>query len=137
MAKFKLDNRGQAVVELALILPILLFLLIGIMEGGRLFAAYLELQHAARDGARYAAVHNADIKEDVIPWVEGRLVLLDPDKLELNFLKESTNDKKDVWVEISLNYPLAFMTPLIPTAFSFALQSDTINLHSKMAMRVE
>lgn len=50
-------RRGQAIVEAALALPILIFLLIALIEGGR-FAFYSEsLNHAAREGARYAIIH--------------------------------------------------------------------------------
>ena len=38
------QNKGQTVVEFALVLPVLIFLLLAIMEGGRIFAAYLEAQ---------------------------------------------------------------------------------------------
>lgn len=43
---------GQAVVELALVLPVVLVLLFGIMEAGRVIDAYLVVQNAAWVGAR-------------------------------------------------------------------------------------
>jgi Flp pilus assembly protein TadG len=49
--------RGQTLVEFALIAPIFIFLLIGIIEGGR-FVFYAEhLNNATREGARYQVVH--------------------------------------------------------------------------------
>lgn len=45
---------GQGLVEFALILPALLLILFSIIEGAFLFQAYLAIQHAAREGARYA-----------------------------------------------------------------------------------
>lgn len=47
---------GAASVEFALILPLLLALLFGIMEFGFVFKDQLSIQQAAREGARVAAV---------------------------------------------------------------------------------
>lgn len=47
---------GVAAVELALILPVLFFLLFGTMEFGRVLSQYQLFQGAAREGARCAAV---------------------------------------------------------------------------------
>jgi hypothetical protein len=50
----KTKARGQALTEFALVLPILLLLLLGIIEGGRIAWAYITIQNAAREAARYA-----------------------------------------------------------------------------------
>jgi Flp pilus assembly protein TadG len=55
---------GAALVEMALITPLLLILLLGIIEFGYVFAQYNEVRHAAREGARYAAVSNPDLNGD-------------------------------------------------------------------------
>ncbi len=49
-------ERGQAVVELALVLPLFLLLLLGIVQFGTLFRDYIALTDATRVGARQAAV---------------------------------------------------------------------------------
>src|SRR3954447_22029101 len=50
------DERGQAAVEFALILPILMALLLGIIQFGIVFNNYVTITDAARAGARKAAV---------------------------------------------------------------------------------
>src|SRR3954468_21572376 len=50
------DERGQATVEFALVLPILCVLLFGIVQFGLAFNRYLTLTDAVRAGARQAAV---------------------------------------------------------------------------------
>lgn len=45
-------DHGAVVVETALMLPILLLLLFGIIEFGRLYNAQISLTHAAREGVR-------------------------------------------------------------------------------------
>lgn len=47
--------RGQSLVEFALILPMLLVLLLGIADFGRVFAAGITMEAAARNGAEAAA----------------------------------------------------------------------------------
>jgi len=47
-------------VEFALILPILLLLLFGILEYGRLFFAWISIENSARVGARYASTGEFD-----------------------------------------------------------------------------
>lgn len=55
-------KRGQGLVEFALILPVILLLFCIIIESGRLLHAYTTVQHAAREGARYAVTGQG--KED-------------------------------------------------------------------------
>ena len=47
--------RGQSLVEFALVLPMLLVLLLGIADFGRVFAAGITVEAAARNGAEAAA----------------------------------------------------------------------------------
>lgn len=49
-------TRGQSMVEFALVLPILLILLLGILDFGRAVAAYNAVSNGARSGARVAIV---------------------------------------------------------------------------------
>ena len=48
---------GAALVEMALITPLLLLLLFGIIEFSWLFSQNLDVRHGAREGARLAAVN--------------------------------------------------------------------------------
>ena len=57
-------ERGANLVEFALVAPLLLILLLGIIEFGVIFAHYNEVRHSAREGARYAAVSNPDYNGD-------------------------------------------------------------------------
>jgi len=48
---------GQALVEFALVAPILFVLILGIIEAGRFIFYYHSLNNGIREGARYAIVH--------------------------------------------------------------------------------
>jgi Flp pilus assembly protein TadG len=46
---------GQAIVELAIVLPLLLLLLTGVVDVGRAVFTYIALEDAAQEGSMYAA----------------------------------------------------------------------------------
>ncbi|WJZ67469.1 pilus assembly protein [Kocuria rosea] len=52
------SERGAAAVEFALVVPILLVLLLGIIEFGRAYNVQISLTHAARETARTMAIDN-------------------------------------------------------------------------------
>lgn len=49
-------ERGQSLVETAVVFPVLLLLLAAVVDFGRAFDAYIVLTNAAREGARFGAV---------------------------------------------------------------------------------
>ncbi|MFD0045974.1 TadE/TadG family type IV pilus assembly protein [Pseudarthrobacter scleromae] len=53
----KSKERGAVAVEMAVLLPLLLLILIGTMEFGRVFNVQNSLTQAAREGARHAAIN--------------------------------------------------------------------------------
>ena len=56
----KSGDTGQALVELALILPVILLLVVGMLEFSRAWNLHQALTDATREGARRAAVQDAD-----------------------------------------------------------------------------
>jgi len=48
------DEKGQSLVEFALLLPVVVLLVVGILELGRVVSAQLIVENLAREGARYA-----------------------------------------------------------------------------------
>ena len=53
-------RRGQATVELALVLPLCLWLMLGVIDFGRVVHLYVGATNAAREGARYCSLYPAD-----------------------------------------------------------------------------
>ena len=54
------DERGQTMAEFAIVLPVLVVLLFGVIQFGILFNNYVTLTDAVRAGARMAAVSRND-----------------------------------------------------------------------------
>ncbi|HFB52111.1 MAG TPA: hypothetical protein ENJ48_00330, partial [Anaerolineae bacterium] len=65
MGHFK--NRGQGLVEFALVLPVLVLILLGIAEGAHVIQAYIAAQNAVKDAARYA-VSGKPLNATGDPW---------------------------------------------------------------------
>jgi Flp pilus assembly protein TadG len=51
-------QHGQAAAEFALVLPVLALVVLGMLDFARVFYMYEALVNAAREGARYCALHN-------------------------------------------------------------------------------
>jgi Flp pilus assembly protein TadG len=54
------EDRGAAAVELALLLPLLLLFLVGVIDFGFAFNAQISLTHAGREGVRVEAIGTGD-----------------------------------------------------------------------------
>src|SRR5437867_3598411 len=68
------SERGTALLETALTLPLLLLVSVSIFEFGRAYQTWQILTNAAREGARVAVLPNAtvaDVKSRVKAYVEG------------------------------------------------------------------
>jgi Flp pilus assembly protein TadG len=59
-ARRGLERRGGAIVETAVVLPIVLAMMLGVMEYGRYLAARQVVENAVREGSRYAVVRTVD-----------------------------------------------------------------------------
>ncbi|MFL5758796.1 MAG: TadE/TadG family type IV pilus assembly protein [Thermomicrobiales bacterium] len=53
-------KRGQSIVEFTLALPFLLMIMLGTIDGGRMFFEYVDLRSAAVEGAQFGSHNTAD-----------------------------------------------------------------------------
>jgi Flp pilus assembly protein TadG len=67
-------RRGAAVIETALVCPVLMILLVGSMDLARVLFAYGTVAEASRVGARYAMVHGAQSSSPVGPTANDATV---------------------------------------------------------------
>jgi Flp pilus assembly protein TadG len=77
------NNWGQAVLEFALVLPMLLLLIVGALEFGRVYFVKIVLTNAAREGAYYLSFNMDDSQNcsgsgvDKICFLETRQAVMD------------------------------------------------------------
>lgn len=72
-------SHGQAMVEFALVAPMLFLLILGTIEAGRFVFFQEALNNATREGARYAIVHGADSPNPSGPMPNSQVNHYDPD----------------------------------------------------------
>jgi Flp pilus assembly protein TadG len=70
----RLRQRGQSLVEFALVLPVLLIILMGLFDFGRAILAYNTVAEAARNGARVAIVNQ--IPADICSVAANRAIAI-------------------------------------------------------------
>jgi Flp pilus assembly pilin Flp len=58
LRRLRRDERGVALTELALVLPLLLILVLGIIDFGKAINYWLDETHLANEASRWAAVNN-------------------------------------------------------------------------------
>ncbi|RKO25566.1 pilus assembly protein [Pseudarthrobacter phenanthrenivorans] len=102
------SERGAAAVEFAIILPVLLTLVLGIMEFGRAYNTQLSLTHAAREGVRVMAISNDPVAAKAA--AKNAAVSLTPSLTDssISFSQPSCAPMKQMTVTI--NYSLSPLT---------------------------
>ncbi|KJS87430.1 MAG: hypothetical protein JM58_04270 [Peptococcaceae bacterium BICA1-8] len=105
------SQKGQALVELAFVLPILLMIVFGVTEFGRVFGTQLILTNSARDGARYASVGATDM--EIITKLQNGTFMLDTTKLLISISPTTSSRKRGDAVTIKVHYPVDIYAPVI------------------------
>lgn len=107
-------QQGQALVEFALVLPILLILAFAIVQLSDVGVARLRLEHAAAEGARIGALTNDDelIRDGVAAATAG----LDQTRLEVEIVPEQdqvprTGDPRGSLLRVLVRYRPALVLP--------------------------
>ena len=115
-------ERGAVAVEFALILPLMLMLILGIIEFGFGYHAWDSTQNGVREGARLAAVDNSE--SNIEARVRGASSFLDPANLTVVIECQAigttiftTCDAPSGWevgdiVRVTANYSYDYITPL-------------------------
>ena len=78
-------RRGQALVELAIILPVMLFLLLGALDLGRVFYANITVENAAKEAALRASDGNNDWAAAAVNESRGGFVQITAGSVAIQF----------------------------------------------------
>ena len=110
------DEKGAVAVEFALVIPMFLMLVFGIVEFGRAFNIQVSLSEAARETARYTAIHSndADFSFDdarAVGISAAPSVDLEPSNIGIAYSDGSTCDAGDS-VVATLQVVTPYLTPL-------------------------
>jgi len=104
-------EHGQALVEMALVLPLFFLLLFGVIEMGRVGYAYITVSNAARAGGRVATIGAAD--SEITSSVQNAATSLDPASLTINITPNQALRHSGQAVTLQVTYPVQLIIPLI------------------------
>lgn len=98
---------GAALVELALLLPVLIFMLLAAMDYSRVFYASVIVSNCARNGALFASdpnIANRTQFNTYLDAIQADAVNLDSSLLQVTY-SEGTDAFGYGWAEVTVTYP--------------------------------
>jgi Flp pilus assembly protein TadG len=104
-------QRGQSLVEMAILTPVILLILLGAIDFGRVFYSYITITNAARVGAQFGMDPRrapAEIRDIIKDEASPRVTLSDAD---ITFTTASWSAGNTLTVLVRTNFTA--LTPLI------------------------
>ena len=137
-------ERGAALVEAAIVTPILLLLIVGIFEIGRAYETWQVLTNAAREGARLSVTPSGTTAKatDIIRqyMADGRLSRAADAAVVVNRTAKITVDGTDMGASlITVDYPFEFMVlqPIARLIVPSSMVGEDITIRATALMRNE
>ncbi|MDX5474260.1 MAG: pilus assembly protein [Bacillaceae bacterium] len=125
------SEKGQATVELAITVTVLFIILFGIIDFGRVFHAYLTMEHAGREAARVASVGGTN--EQIMLRFKESAPSLQSTNIHVSITPNQKQQRtRGTYVTIEGTYPVSFLFPVFK-----ATLPDPLNVKTKTVMRVE
>jgi len=136
--RWRRSSAGQNLVEFAAASLLLIPLLLGILEFGWAFFVKHELANAAREGARWAAVHGTGCQQDpncgqlatsvtVQNYIVQRITIPNPNTIQVTLSAPDGSLDPGKHVLIQLQYPF---TPLV----GYVIRAPTITFKASSEM---
>ena len=134
-------ERGAALLEAAITMPIILLISVGIFEFGRAYQTWQVLTNAAREGARLAVI-NGSTDADVVTRVRNYMVagqLSNASTASVTINRAVALTGPDTASQITINYPFQFMVlnPVIRLITPASTTGAPITMQSTALMRNE
>jgi len=137
------DERGAALLEMALTLPLLLFVCVGILEYGRAYQTWQVLTNAAREGARIAVLpgtSSTEVTDRVrlymqtgqLPKYATAAVTITPTTVSIGAGTENAS-------QVTVTYPFDFIVldPIARLATRGSGMASSLNMVASATMRNE
>lgn len=101
---FTRDERGAAIIEFAIVAPVLILFLFGAVQVGEMLFANADLRNAVASGSRVASVFPRPEDNVIRKAVEQQIAGLDQNRLEGPVITHGTNANGFEMTEISVTY---------------------------------
>lgn len=124
------QEKAQSMVEFALVLPLLLLILMGIIEFGRIINCHMIIANLAREGARFGAVGYSDT--EISTMLVADRATLDSARMQIQITPSYASRVKGEPLTVTVNYSVDLITPILPS-----LLPNPVPISSQCTMRLE
>jgi Flp pilus assembly protein TadG len=135
MRRRRKGQEGQALVEFALTIPILLILVLGVVEFARAWSAYQVITDAAREAARTAVVDNPSVTLDSVQGVVRDALTRARLTQEPTIVVQGFRTGRGTNATVEIEYPYRFTWLSVLVGWSEELSNLT--LKTRFVMRNE
>jgi len=124
------NQKGQSLVEFAMILPLLLLLVMAIIEFGIMLNSYLAINNAAREGARAGIVGSSstEIQNMIISASPG----LDAGDLTIAITPDDGSRRAGDTLTVKVTYNYHFTIPILSS-----ILNNAVSFNAQVSMRIE
>ena len=144
MTGIRHNERGSALVEAAMITPLVLLLMVGIFEVGRAYQTWQVLTNAAREGARAAVVvgaNTATVQALVKQYMnDGPLTGVDAATVNVDANASIQVNGQTVGAsQVTVDYPFDFivLNPVVRLVKSDSTVGESLTMRATSLMRNE
>ena len=119
LARHRKNCRGSAAVEFAFAMPLMMGIILGSFEMGRMFWIDQAISHALSKTARHAMINPDDTNLELTSYFRTLPNAIDPDEVVLTYAIDTVNDIP--FVTITATYPFE------PVSGALALEAIPIS----------
>jgi Flp pilus assembly protein TadG len=135
-------ERGAALIESAITIPIILLISVGIFEFGRAYQTWQVLTNAAREGARQAILYgksDADVRAAVRNYIDVGGLPLDGFSAENIVLERNLDMGTFEASKVTVTYPFNFIVlgPIMKLVSPNSTQGNALTMGAVAVMRNE
>jgi Flp pilus assembly protein TadG len=135
------SEKGAALLEAAIVVPVIMLISVGIFEFGRAYQTWQVLTNAAREGARMAVITGTTddaIKARVVSYMKGG-ALPDSTADMVTVTRNVAVTAADQGTRIVIDYPFEFMVlnPVVKLISPTSKTGAPITMQSSALMRNE
>lgn len=123
LKSFEKDEKGQSLVEFAIVVPILLLFIVGIVNLGIIMFTYLSMNITAQEASRLAGLGRPDT--EIVQYARDHATVKSPDLLEVDITPDESTRKPGDYVTVTLKYSVDNLTPIFDQFLSALTLSAT------------
>ncbi len=130
------DRRGQALVEMALVTPLLLLLILGVVDLSRAWNVHQVLTNTAREALRSAVVDDPTFSQEKMYSRIGEslaLASMDPTRVQVSFEGWKTGTGSPARIELRYPFEFTLLAPLL----ELSTGKRSVTLSTTFVMRNE